>query len=75
MSNGEFSDLYFDETDEFFDKEMQHVDRGEWSSLLDLYEQELEKMSEADAESASELRAKIQAARKRVYDDADEGEF
>lgn len=75
MSDDEFSDLYFDETDEFFDVEMQHVDRGEWSSLLDLYEQELEKMSEADAESASELRAKIQAARKRVYNDAEEGEY
>lgn len=76
MANDEdYPDLYFDETDEFFDMELQHVERKNWDDLLSLYEQELEKIGEADQEEANDLRSRIESTRKKVYDDTEEGQY
>lgn len=66
-------DVYFDETDAFFEAEMTYRDRGDWKGLLSLYERELAHVG--DEEEANDLRARIESARKKIYEDADEADY
>lgn len=68
-----FDDQYFDEADEFFETEMNHIERGRWEELLSLYEDEVDRSPEE--EEASDLHNRIRAIRDKLYGDAEEAQY